>query len=379
LTKGFSMSEDAQELLVKNAQTPETSPAIATLEDSPPADIISYDALSAGQPPSEAPALDIPVFEASPEEVPPVEAPSLEAPPAPSAGALLRQAREASGLHIAALAVALKVPVKRLEALEADRFDLLPSAVFSRGLASSVCRALKIDPAAVLAQLPGLAAPRLGYSDQNRLHAYSAPSSNHRPSLWGSLSRPALIAGALLLVAAALVVFLPPSPLNFLKSGVGDAAVVTTTVVPLDAAATPPAGAPTLEAPVTALTPAAPVAPVPAPVPPVFPLAVSVAAPAAKPAPAAQPAAPLAETAKGPTTGLVVFNPTAASWVEVTDAQGTVLLRRMLAAGEVAGASGALPLSAVVGRADVTRVQVRGQPLDLAPIARDNVARFEVK
>jgi cytoskeleton protein RodZ len=91
------------------------------------------------------------------------------------------------------------------------------------------------------------------------------------------------------------------------------------------------------------------------------------------------PAAPVAETAKGPTTGLVVFNPTAASWVEVTDAQGTVLLRRMLAAGEVAGASGALPLSAVVGRADVTRVQVRGQPLDLAPIARDNVARFEVK
>jgi cytoskeleton protein RodZ len=91
------------------------------------------------------------------------------------------------------------------------------------------------------------------------------------------------------------------------------------------------------------------------------------------------PAATGPETAKGPTTGLVVFNPTAASWVEVTDAQGTVLLRRMLAAGEVAGASGALPLSAVVGRADVTRVQVRGQPLDLAPIARDNVARFEVK
>ena len=93
----------------------------------------------------------------------------------------------------------------------------------------------------------------------------------------------------------------------------------------------------------------------------------------------ALPAGQGAETAKGPTTGLVVFNPTAASWVEVTDAQGTVLLRRMLAAGEVAGASGALPLSAVVGRADVTRVQVRGQTLDLAPIARDNVARFEVK
>ena len=38
-----------------------------------------------------------------------------------TAGALLRAAREASGLHIAALAVAMKVPVKKLEALEADR------------------------------------------------------------------------------------------------------------------------------------------------------------------------------------------------------------------------------------------------------------------
>jgi cytoskeleton protein RodZ len=354
------MSEDAQKFPVKNAPMPGTSPADATLEDSPPADIISADALTTGQPPLEAPALDITATEASPEEAPPPEAPPLSAPPPPSAGALLRQAREASGLHIAALAVALKVPVKRLEALEADRFDLLPSAVFSRALASSVCRALKIDSAAVLAQLPGLAAPRLGYSDENRLHAYSASSSNHRPSLWGSLSRPALIGGALLLVAAGLVVFLPPSPLNFLKSGIGDSAEVTTTVVPLDAAANVSANPPVS----AATTEAAPVA--------VPTLAAAVA-------PTAVSAAPTAETAKGPTTGLVVFNPTAASWVEVTDAQGTVLLRRMLAAGEVAGASGALPLSAVVGRADVTRVQVRGQPLDLAPIARDNVARFEVK
>ena len=342
------MSEDAQKLPVKNELTPDSSQPEASLDASPPAEESVVKTLAVETPPEEA----------LPEDAPPVEAPTPL-----SAGALLRQAREASGLHIAALAVALKVPVKRLEALEADRFDLLPSAVFSRALASSVCRALKIDSAAVLAQLPSLAAPRLEYTNQNQLQPYSASSSNHRPSLWGSLSRPALIGGALLLVAAALVVFLPPSPLNFLKSGVGDAAEVTTTVVPLDAAANasanPPVSAATTEAASGLVSaPAAAVAPAPAP---------------------ALPVSPGPETAKGPTTGLVVFNPTAASWVEVTDAQGTVLLRRMLAAGEVAGASGALPLSAVVGRADVTRVQVRGQPLDLAPIARDNVARFEVK
>ncbi|WP_457306933.1 helix-turn-helix domain-containing protein, partial [Polaromonas sp. P5_E6] len=39
----------------------------------------------------------------------------------PTAGTLLREAREAAGIHIAALAVSLKVPVKKLEALELDR------------------------------------------------------------------------------------------------------------------------------------------------------------------------------------------------------------------------------------------------------------------
>jgi cytoskeleton protein RodZ len=32
-----------------------------------------------------------------------------------------------------------------------------------------------------------------------------------------------------------------------------------------------------------------------------------------------------------------------------------------------------------VGDAAQTEVQVRGKPYDLAPVARDNVARFEVK
>ncbi|MDB5966089.1 MAG: hypothetical protein JWQ72_2589, partial [Polaromonas sp.] len=79
----------------------------------------------------------------------------------PSAGSLLRRAREAAGLHIAALALALKVPVKKLEALEADRYDELSDAVFVRALAASVCRNLKIDPAPVLQRLPATATPRL--------------------------------------------------------------------------------------------------------------------------------------------------------------------------------------------------------------------------
>ena len=67
---------------------------------------------------------------------------------------LLRAAREAAGLHIAALAAALKVPVRKLEALEAGRYEELPDLTFARALASSACRHLKIDPAPVLEQIP---------------------------------------------------------------------------------------------------------------------------------------------------------------------------------------------------------------------------------
>ena len=76
-------------------------------------------------------------------ELDPVPVGQYDSEPAPgaTAGSLLRQAREAAGIHIAALAVSLKVPVKKLEALEQDRFDLLPDAVFVRALASSMALA----------------------------------------------------------------------------------------------------------------------------------------------------------------------------------------------------------------------------------------------
>ena len=70
------------------------------------------------------------------------------------AGALLRAARERQGLHLAALAAQLKVAPRKLEALEADRYDELPDATFVRALAASMCRVLKIDPAPVLERLP---------------------------------------------------------------------------------------------------------------------------------------------------------------------------------------------------------------------------------
>lgn len=297
-----------------------------------------------------------------------------ETQPQPTAGELLRQAREAAGLHVAALAVSMKVPVKKLEALEADRLDQLPDAVFVRALASSVCRTLKIDPAPVLALLPQTTAPQLK-SDEWGINApFRAPGDVATASMWSQLSRPGVLAALVLLAAALVLIFFPSMERRDVAGGTASEVVVSLPA-PAVTVPQPEAVAKPAEAPVEKVVEAA--APVAAPL--VQP-APQVAAPVAGSAVPAVAAVPVASppTATGG-TGVLAFKARGPSWVEVTDAQGVVQLRRTLVTGETVGVSGALPLAVVVGRADVTEVQVRGKPFSLETVTRENVARFEVK
>ena len=92
------------------------------------------------------------------------------APPlTPSAGTLLRGYREALGLKPEALAKKLHVPVGKLLALEQDRLDALPDAMFARALALAVCRQLQTDAAPVLARLPTPDVTRLTHHNERGL------------------------------------------------------------------------------------------------------------------------------------------------------------------------------------------------------------------
>ncbi|HRF20644.1 MAG TPA: helix-turn-helix transcriptional regulator, partial [Comamonas denitrificans] len=71
-----------------------------------------------------------------------------------SAGALLRQARQAQGVALGDLAATLKVPVEKLQALEDEDWQRLPDVVFLRALAQTICRTLHLEAAPVLALLP---------------------------------------------------------------------------------------------------------------------------------------------------------------------------------------------------------------------------------
>jgi len=302
-----------------------------------------------------------------------------------TAGALLKEARQAAGMHIAALAVALKVPVSKLEALEADNYTVLPDTVFVRALASSVCRTLKIDPAPILSLLPQSQSPRLSV-DSAGINApvkgsagKSSSSSSASFAGSGSGSRSVVLVVLALLVGAVVLFFVPR------HSTPGDSSDPVPVAVPdaLPANASEPAPAvvpPTVERPADASISASPAAASAASVP------VSAAPPAAAPpAPAAAGsgvsagAVSAADGAADAPSGPLVLRARGASWVQVRDANGALALQRNLAAGESVSVSAPTPLAVIVGRADATEVIVRGKPFDLTAVARENVARFEVK
>lgn len=289
--------------------------------------------------------------------------------PPVSAGTLLRLAREAAGLHIAALAVSLKVPVKKLEALEADRIDLLPDAVFARALAASVCRTLKTDPGPILASLPQTAFPRL-QSQANTINTpFSSPGQGTRATVWNQLSKPVVIAALALVIGALVLVLLPSAERALLLPGdAGRIGVLPPSPPPVAAVAddaSPQAAL--ISTPALASTNSAN--------PPV-PLAGGGPAGTSSPSEAV---ALVAEPAPATGADTVTLKSAGTSWVEVLNAKRVVQLRKTLVAGEAIGVSGVLPLYVTVGRADTVEVQVRGKPLDLAPMTKDNVARFEVR
>ena len=300
-----------------------------------------------------------------------------------TAGALLRDAREAAGLHIAALAVALKVPVAKLEALEADNFSALPDMVFVRALASSVCRTLKIDPQAVLALLPQGEGPRLSAGDVglNAPVKGFAGRSSAAP-FKGAGSRSFVWAVGLLLIGAALMMFLPRGLDADLSALLKQPE--TTTKIPM------PTGdvAQEISAAVGAEERVPSAAPAPAPA---AAAGVGVELPAGesiKPAgiashpivlPSVEASAPSSAPAADAPSGVLAFKARSESWIQVRDAAGALVLQRNLAPNELVSVSGVLPLAVVIGRADATEVFVRGKPYDIGPVSRENVARFEVK
>ncbi|HZV92621.1 MAG TPA: RodZ domain-containing protein [Caldimonas sp.] len=298
----------------------------------------------------------------------------------PTAGRLLREAREKQGLHIAALAASIKVAPKKLESLESDRFDELPDATFARALAQTVCRALKIDAAPIMRLLPppsghrleqvgeGLNTPfrdRPGLAVQGDWQAFAM-----NPWAWVVLS---------ILVAAAVVYLLPGRWIDLGAARLRPSASASSVVEPgmppeqREAAASAPLTSP---APIVTGTAPAATRPEMPPAAAAETAGDTASGPASTDA-ASTPVASSSSAAASP-SAVLQFRSTGPSWIEVTDAQGKTLISRVVGAGETIGLDGTAPFKLKIGNASATRVTLRGQPVALEAFTRDNVARLEL-
>lgn len=268
----------------------------------------------------------------------------------PTPGQMIREAREAQGLHVAALAAALKVPVRKLDALENNRWDELTDATFTRAFASTVARHLKIDTGPLLERLPA-----------SRPASLSSPVGLGRMQDGASsvavvfTPAAALFSGSriwvvLLLLAAATLYFYPGVWVLWGKS---DASSVAPTAVAESGVLQP---------------------------------ILSAAGGADSNVSHAVESASLDASVRqhvveAPTTeaNLLALTATVDSWVEVIDSLKRVRFQRVLKQGEEIVFTEGAPFAVVVGNASGAKVMVRGASFDLASVAKNNVARFEVK
>jgi len=285
------------------------------------------------------------------------------APRRPSAGAQLRQMREAAGVDVGLLASAMKVSRQKLEALEGDRLDELPNVTFARALASAICRAFGVDPTPVLERMP-LVVPDLRVPDTQLHQRFRGAEERPAPMIGKGTSKLLLFIIAVLVIGGAALWLLPTLPIQL--------------GAPPEAAATP-ASAPDGMVREEGVAPG----PEQAASAEISASVASAAEPAAQPvsAVASSPApAQTKDQAQAQADSDVLgFTATSETWVSVSDAAGKKLIDRMLAAGQTLAVNGDLPLSVVVGRKDAVTVTVRGQPFDIKTLSPSSVARFKVE
>ncbi len=314
-------------------------------------------------------------------------------------GEWLRSAREARGDTLSDAAHALKLSRTQVEALEAERFDLLPGPVFVRGFLRNYARYLGLDPDAVTADLAPepQAQPVKLTPDANAAGALPTGDAGHKVKR----SAMALIGGMVLVLAAGWYFdwFNVPGTTPEV-SGMRDAP--DTAREPLaQTPATPPAWPP--------------VAAVPAPAPAPHPsqtaddagsaagdgeladaveadVAASGQEAAADPAGDGSPtsaaeAGPVVDVAVEPPdeglppgTGELVFRMEGESWIQVRDADGTTLFTGTGAPGTTRTVQGKAPFVIVVGNAALVSLEHDGRPVDLAShTSRGGVARMVVE
>lgn len=312
-------------------------------------------------------------------------------------GRELAQARRALGLSLDDVAQQLKYGVRQIEALEEGRFDVLHGATFARGMVRSYARLLKIDPGPLLKRIAERAARPdvIGGALSARRPVPFSDTSRRSNFTYVMLSLVTLAVGAVVAFewhlernaqrtfAAAAQAPLEPAPAGASGASAGGSPAIGTKPVatlagkpalqPVTAAQGQIASAPGASAPESpaAASPSSSPAPSATGSPAAAPESTAAAAPESAPA-----IAPVGEPAAAQALRSVTLSFAEQSWVQVKDASGRKLLSQLNSPGTQQVVEGQAPLSLVIGNARHVQLTYDGQPIDLAPYTKVDVARL---
>ncbi|MFB1490009.1 MULTISPECIES: RodZ domain-containing protein [unclassified Thiocapsa] len=328
-----------------------------------------------------------------------------------SPGRRLRVQRQSRGLAIERIASQLHLKPEIIEALEQDRFDLLPDPVFITGYLRNYARMLGVDSTPLIAAYQAHARTPKGIEPTRPIPGSDRDSGGTR----------ILVRLVSLALAAAVVAMIAlwwhdrpeltpelgldttdPEPLVIYDEGEGEGGGGNEGVAspaPEIAEQTPEAVTESTRTDRLA-TPAPPEPPIAerSATDPDWPT-TRLVSPASIPEPASEPTAgPVAETAStqittaatpdveaptsapepttAPATKGIVLEFAGPSWLEVRDAAGQRLIVGEMKAGDRREVTGQAPFRFTVGRVNNSSMTVDGKPFDLEARSRGNVARF---
>jgi len=291
--------------------------------------------------------------------------------PASGIGAELARMREERGLALTDVAQQLKFAARQLDALEQERFDLLPGGTFVRGMVRAYARLLKIDAEPLLGRL----ADRFDAPDSNRLAArYKQPV----PFSDGARKSTFFYLGASLAVLAAVgaVAYQWYREHNAPRPAVASAPKKAAHPAERPVAVATP---PVVEAKVTEKVAAKEkVAPAPAPTPPQAPVSEKTPEKAIEKTERAVKEAALIQKPIPAGGHRIVFQCEEEAWLEVKDSQGRQILSSLNPAGCERVVQGRGPFELVVGNASHVRVLHNDRPIDLRPHSKQDIARFTI-
>lgn len=284
----------------------------------------------------------------------------------PAVGEQLAAARQARGLAVLDIAQALKLGPRQVEALENGDWQVLPGQTFVRGFVRNYARLVQIDPAPLMMQLDGVLEKPVSGLSVPEVRPASMPLTGGSAS---RRDRAVMLTGGGLVLLAALAYFLLPNDLSAWRENTQS--LLDSLARKEEAPTAPPA-----EAAAPAPEPVFPPGATPQQVMNPQALTPADAPPPAVAADGSAPPLNVAKSAPIANAPQMRFVFDKESWLEVRDRNNKLVFSQRLAAGSEQILSGEGPLSLVIGYAPGVKLYWHGQPVDLVPHTRGDVARL---